>query len=173
MAASPSLDLRAVVNSLQRLSIGQTEQLAFQLGVELNTLEDINIQYNGSSRKMHYIQAWLNDDPEPSWEKIVTGLRQNGLNVVAAEVESQYCPQSQVPGHNSAQPAVSSPDRIVERRVVLPSVTLGKLIFNVSNLSINKEGGLQCALFSVCTVLYSASTLWYYCTIRSEVIRGA
>lgn len=132
MAASPSLDLRAVVNSLQRLSIGQTEQLAFQLGVELNTLEDINIQY-GSSRKMHYIQAWLNDDPEPSWEKIVTGLRQNGLNVVAAEVESQYCPQSQVPGHNSAQPVVSFPDRIMERRVVLPSVTLGKLIFESLN----------------------------------------
>ena len=97
MATSTDLKLVAVITALQKLTLEQTKNLALQLGVELRVLIDIEREYSGNSRKAHYLQAWLDGDVEASWEKIVAGLRQIGMNVVAANVTSQYLRRPQAP----------------------------------------------------------------------------
>ena len=97
MAASSCTDLKLVnvLNALQKLTLKQTKNLALQLGVELNVLSDIDSEEEGESRRVRYIQAWLDIDTEASWEKIIAALRQIGMKVIAAHVTSQYLPKPQ------------------------------------------------------------------------------
>ena len=78
-----------VSNAISQLTVEETRQLVFQMGVQLKTLDDIAAQYNGENRKQHYVQAWLDTDPDASWDKLVTGLRKINKNVLAAEIESE------------------------------------------------------------------------------------
>ena len=83
MAVPAKLKLLDVVTALEPLTNEQTKNLIIHLGVELKTTVDIETDYRGSSRKLHSIQAWLDQDTEASWEKIVSGLE---LNVLARQV---------------------------------------------------------------------------------------
>ena len=84
-----------VVTALQDLSVQKTTELVFHLGVEIKDLDDIALQYSSISLKIHSIQAWLDNDTSASWEKLVSGLKQIGMTVVARKVESTY--QVEVP----------------------------------------------------------------------------
>ena len=46
-----------VVTALHTLTMEQTKELVFHLGVPLNVLDDIARQYSGNDRKIHSIQA--------------------------------------------------------------------------------------------------------------------
>ena len=104
MAVPAKLKLLDVVTALEPLTNEQTKNLVIHLGVELKTTVDIETDYRGSSRKLHSIQAWLDQDTEASWEKIVSGLEQIGMNVLARQVATQHCPQSLVPAIPSSDP---------------------------------------------------------------------
>ena len=104
MAVPAKLKLLDVVTALEPLTNEQTKNLVIHLGVELKTTVDIETDYRGSSRKLHSIQAWLDQDTEASWEKIVSGLEQIGMNVLARQVATQHCPQSLVPATPSSGP---------------------------------------------------------------------
>ena len=104
MAVPAKLKLLDVVTALEPLTNEQTKNLVIHLGVELKTAVDIETDYRGSSRKLHSIQAWLDQDTEASWEKIVSGLKQIGMNVLARQVATQHCPQSLVPATPSSDP---------------------------------------------------------------------
>ena len=97
MATSMELSPNNVVTALQDLSVEKTEELVFHLGVRQKDLDDIALQYSGSSRKRHSIQAWLDSDTHASWGKLVSGLKQIGMTVVAKRVESTFVPQVEVP----------------------------------------------------------------------------
>ena len=97
MATSMELSPQNVVSALQDLSVEKTEELVFHLGVQQKVLDDIAVQYSGSSCKRHSIQAWLDSDTSASWEKLVSGLKQIGMTVVAKRVESTFVPQVEVP----------------------------------------------------------------------------
>ena len=97
MATSMKLSPQNVVTVLHTLTMKQTKVLVFHLGVSLNVLDDITQQYSGSDRKIHSIQAWLDRDTHASWEKLVSGLKQIGMTVVAKRVESTFVPQVEVP----------------------------------------------------------------------------
>lgn len=88
MAASVELPItsRNVVTVLQALSVEQTKQLVFYLGIELNVLDDIQMQHKGDSFKMQALQTWLNYDTEASWDKIISGLKKIGMNTLAEKV---------------------------------------------------------------------------------------
>ena len=90
IAASMELSSQNMVKALQALSVEKTTELVFVLGVQLNVLDDISTFYNGISRKIHAIQAWLNSDTEASWDKLVSGLKQIRMNAVASSVESAF-----------------------------------------------------------------------------------
>ena len=115
MATSMELSPQNVVTALQDLSVEKTTELVFHLGVEIKVLDDIALQYSGLNRKIHSIQAWLDSDTHASWGKLVSGLKQIGMTVVAKRVESTEVPVTvctSVPVSSASVPpvqAVSSP----------------------------------------------------------------
>ena len=82
--------LKDVVNALQTLTDEQTKELFVQLGVKLHALDTIESQHKGASRKLYAAQSWLDTDLEASWEKIVAGLKQIRMIVLAERVASQH-----------------------------------------------------------------------------------
>ena len=108
MAASTELSPRDVVKALQTLSDEKTKQLVFHLGVDTHELDDIETSYRAGDRSIHYIQAWLDRDTGASWEKIVSGLNDLGMNVLSRKLAVQHCPQSPyvaTPSSDPSQPA--------------------------------------------------------------------
>ena len=104
MAASCRLLLSDVITALDSLTIEQTKELVVRFGVELKTVQDIENEHKGSSRKIHNIQAWLDQDTQASWEKLVSGLQQIKMNNLARQVATQHCPQSAVAASPSTDP---------------------------------------------------------------------
>ena len=103
MAESSKLSLQHVTTALYPLSIEQMKELVVYFGVELRVISDIETTHK-ENIKMYSIQAWLDQDTEASWEKIVSGLEQIGMNVLARQVATQHCPQSLVPATPSSDP---------------------------------------------------------------------
>ena len=84
-----------MVAALDSLTIEQTKELVVRFGVEFKTVQDIEHEHKGSSsRKLHSIQTWLDQDTQASWEKLVSGLQQMKMNNVATQVAEQHCVQS-------------------------------------------------------------------------------
>ena len=104
MAASSELSILDVVNALHRLSVDETRELVFRLGVPNNVLDNISSQYNVPNRITQYVAEWLKRDVGASWEKLVSALKRIGRNVVANEVESAYISK----GEEASIPAASS-----------------------------------------------------------------
>ena len=83
-----------VVTALQTLSIAKTRELVFRLGVQDHVLDNIDIQYDGTTCNVKYVQAWIDSDTHASWKKLVSGLKDIDMNVLAEEVESTYVSKS-------------------------------------------------------------------------------
>ena len=106
MASSSKLKFLDVLNAVDSLNYEQTKDLFIRLGVDLKVITDIEATNKGSSCiKHHTIQAWLDRDTEASWEKIVYGLEQIGMKVIARKVAELHCP----PTIDSHQPATVHP----------------------------------------------------------------
>ena len=87
MAASSNMPTLEVSNAIRRLTMEETRDLMFQMGVPLNILEDIADEFKGEHRKQNFVQMWLDMNPDASWEKLVAGLRKINKNTLAAEIE--------------------------------------------------------------------------------------
>ena len=97
-ATTTDLNTLNVVNALSRLSLEDTKGVTFLLGVPLHVLSDIDSLHIGAvARKAHYIEAWLNNDPNRSWEKIIDCLHRNGFAAIASDITSQYLLEDQEP----------------------------------------------------------------------------
>ena len=109
MASSSKLKFLDVLNAVDSLNYEQTKDLFIRLGVDLKVITDIEATNKGSSCiKHHSIQAWLDRDTEASWEKIVYGLEQIGMKVIARKVAELHCPHlvaATTPTIDSHQPA--------------------------------------------------------------------
>ena len=107
--AFSSMSPQRVVRALQELSIEKTIELVFHLGVDPNILKDIEKRCNP---KINAIQTWLERDDDASWEKIVSGLKQIGMNALAKKVATRYCQPTTLhttqPTTTPAQEAVTS-----------------------------------------------------------------
>ena len=104
MAASTEPSTLDVVTAIQRLSVEKTRELVFRLGVQDYVLDNIDIQYGGTTRNIKYVEAWLDRDTDASWGKLVSGLGGIGMNVLAKEVEFMYISK----GEEAAVPTTSS-----------------------------------------------------------------
>ena len=115
MAASNNLSTLAVSNATRRLTVEETRQLVFQMGVPLNVLDDIADEYKGENRKQHYVGKWLNMDPNASWDKLVAGLKKMDMNALASEIESEHLSRPPIPSTTSpsllttSSPSLSAP----------------------------------------------------------------
>ena len=104
MATSSKMSTLKVSNAIRQLTVEETRQLVFQMGVQLKTLDDIAAQYNGENRKQHFVQAWLDIDSNASWDKLVAGLREINKNSLATDVECL----TKVPVSSSGSPSLLS-----------------------------------------------------------------
>ena len=91
MAAPTVLSPREVARALQTLSDEKTRKLVFRLGVEMNVLDNIDSGFPVGCRSDRYIQAWLERDTGASWHKIVSGLEEIEMNVLAKEIAAKKC----------------------------------------------------------------------------------
>ena len=91
MAAPTVLSPREVARALQTLSDEKTRKLVFRLGVEMNFLDNIDSGFSVGCRSDRYIQAWLERDTGASWHKIVSGLEEIEMNVLAKEIAAKKC----------------------------------------------------------------------------------
>ena len=130
MDNSSKISPQAVVKALETLNDDKTEELVFHLGVETFTLDNIRINFTGSSRKIHLVQAWLDKDPDASWEKIVSGLKQIQMAALAKDVATQYCPQLSVAALGSGEsttpptvPPVNTPPPVADHSTCFSSST--------------------------------------------------
>ena len=80
-----------VVNALKTLNDEQSKELFFQLDVPLHILDGIEGSHKGNMRKIHYVQAWFDQEVEASWEKIVAGLKLIGMKSLAETLATQQC----------------------------------------------------------------------------------
>ena len=87
MAAASNMPTLEVSNAIRRLTMEETRDLMFQMGVPLNILEDIVDECKGERRKQNFVQMWLDMNPDASWEKLVAGLRKINKNALATEIE--------------------------------------------------------------------------------------
>ena len=80
-----------VANALKTLNDEQSKELFFQLDVPLHLLDGIEGSHKGNMRKIHYVQAWFDQEVEASWEKIVAGLKLIGMKALAETLATQQC----------------------------------------------------------------------------------
>lgn len=133
MATTSQLSIRNIVSGISCLSWPQTKCLAIQLEVRTNTLDDIGNDYSGDDRKVHAMQAWLNNDADASWEKMIVALQKIDMSTVATDIASVYCPRM--------QPNTTTPDEPASNSVMLVRLTeqqvkedIGRLRRNFSSL---------------------------------------
>ena len=109
MAALSNTLTQKMSNAIRRLTMEETRDLVFQMGVPLNILDDITDRYDGENRKQHFVQAWLDMDRDTSWGKLVAGLRKINKNVLATEIESEHLSSAAVASSGSPSlPSTSS-----------------------------------------------------------------
>ena len=108
--ANLPMELRDVMNALQKLSVSETRLLAFFLGVPHPELDDINASSSDvSMRKCRYIEKWLDNDLEQSWEKLACGLERISKILLARKVRCEHpTPTSPLIKPNQTKPEVRS-----------------------------------------------------------------
>ena len=131
MASSSKLNFLDVLNAVDSLNYEQTKDLFIRLGIELKVITDIETTNKGSSCiKHHSIQAWLDRDTEASWEKIVYGLEQIGMKVIARKVTELHCPHLvavTTPTIDSHQPATVHPPQPINTLAPLTPAMLSHI----------------------------------------------
>jgi hypothetical protein len=89
MALSGHLKTLDVTRALRKLSVEKTRELVFHLGAPLNDVDDIAGQYDGETRKAHFVEKWLDIDASANWNKLVSGLKEISMDSLAAEIEAK------------------------------------------------------------------------------------
>ena len=90
-AMASRISPKDVANALKTLNDEQSKELFFQLDVQLHILDGIEGSHKGNMRKIHYVQAWFDQEVEASWEKIVVGLKLIGMKALAETLATQQC----------------------------------------------------------------------------------
>jgi hypothetical protein len=104
------LELHEVTKALGdlSLSIAQTRELAFNLGVELRELDNVDEERRGNDRTKYYMQIWLNNNPDASWRSIIEALKSMRLNRQATQLTEMLSAGPEV-----THPVSSHPSRLV------------------------------------------------------------
>ena len=112
--ASSTISPKAVVVALQTLNDEQSKELFYLLDVPLHILDGIEGSHKGNMRKIHYVQAWFDQEVEASWEKIVSGLKLIGMKALAETLATQQClggtPTSAAVNLTPDLPSTSAPE---------------------------------------------------------------
>ena len=84
--------LKELSLALKDLTWSEIEAMAVQLDMPYRKLKQIKQENNEVIGYLHStMHIWLNSDKEASWAKIVTALHSIDKNVLAENLEKQYC----------------------------------------------------------------------------------
>ena len=77
---------------LKELSVAKTEELVFHLGIEQSNLNCIAQDFHNDDEncKIHFIKKWINMGLNPSWKKLISGLKRIRMNDLATSLESTF-----------------------------------------------------------------------------------
>lgn len=101
MAARP--ELPELQEALSTLSWEEFQVFAIHLGLDLQKLKKIEEERSATEvRVLHSMQAWLNNDAEVSWDKIVRALQRIEKNEDAKQISSKHCPYLTFPSNLSS-----------------------------------------------------------------------
>ena len=127
MASSSNPSTLQIWDAIRKLSLEETRDLAFQMGVPVKDIDNITERYSGEMQKVHLVQTWLDMVPDASWAKLVAGVRKINKNSLATEIESQYIPRGPVLSSDSSSvlstshlPASAEPSTSVSVAPVTP-----------------------------------------------------
>ena len=82
-----------VTIELTELSVKDTKDLVFRLGVRLNDIDRVDHAQQGSDvAKGHLVSKWVDSDTEAGWKKLCSELRAVGKECLANEIESKHVP---------------------------------------------------------------------------------
>ena len=93
MAASSNqtnMILLMVCNAIDGLTVEETRQLVFKMGVPVKDIDNIGEQNSGGMQLVYLVKKWLDMTPDASWDKLVAGLRKINKNSLAADIESRH-----------------------------------------------------------------------------------
>ncbi|CAI8005711.1 Putative ankyrin repeat protein MM_0045 [Geodia barretti] len=107
MESNPTL--LAVCKAVRPLTMEQTRELVFQLGVPLNVLDDVSRQYDGENRKEHFVQKLLDMKTDVSWKKIVAVLKEIDKNSLAEDIERAHISNAHQTSSPTSPIAASGP----------------------------------------------------------------
>ena len=80
--------LKDLTQALKSLPWSDVSNMAIQLEVPYNAIQDIEQRYHDPSCRLPAIMhKWLTSDPKASWKKIVKSLKDIGKSVLAKEIE--------------------------------------------------------------------------------------
>ncbi|CAI8026097.1 Putative ankyrin repeat protein MM_0045 [Geodia barretti] len=102
MASSSNPSTLQVCDAIRKLSLEETRDLAFQMGVPVKDIDNITERYSGEMQKVHLVQTWMDMVPDASWAKLVAGVRKINKNSLATEIESQFIPRGPVLSSDSS-----------------------------------------------------------------------
>ena len=102
MASSSNPSTLQICDAIRKLSLEETRDLAFQMGVPVKDIDNITERYSGEMQKVHLVQTWLDMVPDASWAKLVAGVRKINKNSLATEIEYQFIPRGPVLSSDSS-----------------------------------------------------------------------
>ena len=113
MAASSNLTNKLstlmVYNATDRLTVEETRQLVFQMGVPVKDVDNIREQNSGNMQRVYLVEKWLDMTPDASLDKLVAGLRKINKNSLAADIESRHPPNATVDSVAPLAPVTATP----------------------------------------------------------------
>ena len=89
-AAKPQLE--DLTRELKKLTWPDVKQMAIQLGIKHPRLEEFEQKTTYSERLLATMNAWLSQDTEASWTKIVEALEEIEQNVLAENIRGKWIP---------------------------------------------------------------------------------
>ena len=122
--ADVRLKLRDLLNGLSSrgavyLTNAQIRRLVVELRVTPGRISDINDQYGDPlDRKTHYLQAWLDIEPDATWSKVSDALRNNmDMTAQADQLDEAVRPAA---GQRRVQPEVNQQQAVQEQQQAPP-----------------------------------------------------
>ena len=124
------------------------KEVALQLPVEFSELKKIEEGHAQiSDRVLNALHAWLESDTEASWKKVVDALRSIDKNVLAKEIEEEFCrhPATQP----STIPTTGPSECTIDTSCPQCSIHLGLCIHSCTNLPVLPRAFSAYSVYSI------------------------
>ena len=122
--------------AIQPLSLEETRDLFYQLGVPRKALDAVTAKYSGDSVKEQLVETWLSSDADASWDKLFSGLQ---FVVADMPVLSTISPLGQFSATESSVDSLDDRVSVVRTTIEDLEDEFSDLMFHSRSLLCEKE----------------------------------